>query len=668
LIDSHPYASFEICTKAVAQLAHASESVRDSFLQLAGGGGYNSHAIYAMKFFTNYLLGAGLPHGRFEGDQLQIKLLDLLFLLTGIPVPSPTSSSDGLPSRHKHPYEMLIERREREREQELAEEKEKKEKEKEKEKGKEKEADEERKDRSLSGVVPSLAQLCTIQIASYFNSLDTDTKSTTTTTDNNNNNNSRHNNDNQSKLNHNHHTTVPLQRYTLLAGTPSHILKPIMLESAVYHLAERLKNDHNALDSMFSYGERVLFAVIEKSLHAARVVMDGLSTFATNNHLTGRFFAVVERLYSERWFQFSLEFALDCLAKFPRDGHLGGGSSTGDYWNYTRTLPCPPIRIIQWILEYFFGYEGEAESGSGGDGGGGGAGSSRGSGSFVGMGAYASRPSGPASPYAGQMQRQMADKKDKMKSLGFILPPGTQRLVVLEKLVNAVPLKADALFYLTKFCLRLQGYSSVPIDLSGKKGEWDADKKMDTGEREGEGSSGSGGTRRHTTMQSISAEEKDAMGVIQFLCVDKLMKVKDDLSLFDLFELGCVYEEMGDFSSALKLLLHCRFDRDRGLGSYRTIFDHGKHITAATVNEKIGQIAELMDKSELAALANFSMTEKVIIDPEVWFSLSSCAFVFFFFVFFVFCFFVVFCILFFRLLFIFCAFILFPCKDINWLL
>ena len=619
LIDSHPYASFEICSKAVTQLAHASDTVRDPFLQLAGGGGYNSHAIYAMKFFTNYLLGAGLPHGRFEGDQLQIKLLDLLFLLTGIPVPSPTSSGDGLPSRHRHPYEMLIERREREREQELAEEKEKKEKEKEKEKGKEKEADEERKDRSLSGVVPSLAQLCTIQIASYFNSLETD-KSTTT----NNNNNSRHNNDNQSSLNHNHnhHTTVPLQRYTLLAGTPSHILKPIMLESAVYHLAERLKNDHNALDSMFSYGERVLFAVIEKSLRAARVVMDGLSTFAKNNHLTGRFFAVVERLYSERWFQFSLEFALDCLAKFPRDGHLGGGNSTGDYWNYTRSLPCPPIRIIQWILEYFFGYEGETESGNGGDGGGGAG--SRGSGSFAGVGAYSSRPSGPASPYAGQMQRQMADKKDKMKSLGFILPPGTQRLVVLEKLVNAVPLKADALFYLTKFCLRLQGYSSVSIDLSGKKGEWDVDKKMDTGEGEGSTTSSSGdlksstsSTRRLTTMQSISAEEKDAMGVIQFLCVDKLMKVKDDLSLFDLFELGCVYEEMGDFSSALKLLLHCRFDRDRGLGSYRTIFDHGKHITAATVNEKISQIAELMDKSELAALANFSMTEKVIIDPEV---------------------------------------------------
>ena len=132
-----------------------------------------------------------------------------------------------------------------------------------------------------------------ITIASYFSGLCNGSSTSTSTSTSSASNNNKNKNNNVGKWD----KSVALQRYNLLAGTPSHMLKPIMLELAVYHLSNLMKwSEHgsmNSRESMFSYAEKVLFSVIVKSMHAAKVVLNGMCVFSLQNSTLVRRLLVV---------------------------------------------------------------------------------------------------------------------------------------------------------------------------------------------------------------------------------------------------------------------------------------------------------------------------------------------------------------------------------------
>ena len=87
LLDTHPYAAFEICAKAVGVLTSAAREGRSPF---------RDHDIYSRfsMFLPPFLLPM-MSSMRMESEQIQFRVLDMLFLLVGAPTTKDKSSSSN---------------------------------------------------------------------------------------------------------------------------------------------------------------------------------------------------------------------------------------------------------------------------------------------------------------------------------------------------------------------------------------------------------------------------------------------------------------------------------------------------------------------------------------------------------------------------------------------
>eukprot|EP01087_Luapelamoeba_hula_P016411 TRINITY_DN5046_c0_g1_i1.p1 TRINITY_DN5046_c0_g1~~TRINITY_DN5046_c0_g1_i1.p1 ORF type:complete len:1583 (-),score=307.48 TRINITY_DN5046_c0_g1_i1:41-4465(-) len=367
------------------------------------------------------------------------------------------------------------------------------------------------------------------------------------------------------------------QRFALLSGAPAHVVRPIMLELAVSYL-DLYVTSQTDTPWLYAYAQDIAPIALKRSPSAGRTLYMALPVALPSSQRSA--VGVVAKnasvLYTGGEEILAVDLLLKLLKQFPQYGH----------YEYSHWVHKP----VDWILRHYLGYDEPGDSNS------------------VKPPDYCAHPHGIAVDLYGPLE---------LPTLRPCFPRLSvdARIDILTRLIAAMPNVAEVQVQMMKYCLRGDRYLTADLpsptifgqaeDLSLNK---DKGKEKQT-EVDGQLASDS----NNDTNLLLTPIQATKFKALRSKCVEQFTRVQHDMSANDTFAMALTYDEMEDYTNALKFLLHIKLNSQQNrnpMHVYRTHeYVNQITITVEDVTKRVTSIVKKMKHSEISEVVKFCIAD-----------------------------------------------------------